>query len=123
MNVGEPEVSAIVTIGQLFVIEAEQRENGGVEVMHVHFVLHRGSTEFVGRAVNRPAFDTAAGQDSRERILIMIATGVVVAVAIAHWLASEFTAPDHQRAIEETALLEVGDERGERLIDFAGAFG
>ena len=34
MHVGKAEVTAIVTVGELFVIDAEQVQLGGVEIMH-----------------------------------------------------------------------------------------
>ena len=37
--------------------------------------------------------------------------------------AAEFTAPDHQRVIEQSALLEIEHERGTRLIHVAALRG
>ena len=36
---------------------------------------------------------------------------------LAEWSAAKLGTPDDQRAVEQTALLEVFDERGDRLID------
>src|SRR5205085_2516461 len=52
--VGEPEVAAVVAVGQLRVIEAQQVQDGRVQVVDVHLVLRRPGAELVGRAVNRP---------------------------------------------------------------------
>src|SRR4051812_35265099 len=38
--IGEAEVAAVVAVGQLLVVEAEERELRGVQIVDVHFVLH-----------------------------------------------------------------------------------
>ena len=62
MHVGEPEIPAGVAVGELFVVEAEQAEHGGVQVVDVHALFHSLKSEFVGGAVNLAALDAAAGQ-------------------------------------------------------------
>src|ERR1051326_6666245 len=37
--------------------------------------------------------------------------------------AAEFTAPDHQRVLQHSALLEVSEQRANRLVAFLGEFG
>ena len=49
MHVGQAEVAALVTVGQLGVVEAEQVEQGGVQVVDVNGVLGRVEPEFVRR--------------------------------------------------------------------------
>jgi hypothetical protein len=61
-DVGQTEVTAIVAVSQLGVIEAEQAQNGGVEIVDVDGILDSRGAEFVGGAKNRAAFDAAAGQ-------------------------------------------------------------
>ena len=50
----------------------------------------------------------------------MIAAGGVEAVFVARGLAAEFAAPDDEGAFEEAAGFEIGEEGGERAVDFAG---
>ena len=40
VHIGETEVAALITVGELLVIEAHQFQNRGVQVMHVHLVLN-----------------------------------------------------------------------------------
>lgn len=42
-----------------------------------------------------------------------------VAAEFHRWSAAEFATPDDQRVFEHPALLEVGHQRGDRLIDLA----
>ena len=48
INVGETEVSSLIAIGQLPVVNAEQVQNGCVQVVHVTLMIHRVKTKFIG---------------------------------------------------------------------------
>ena len=52
MHVGEPEIAALETEGQLRVFEAEQMKDGRVKVMHVGAIFRCIEPEFVGLAQN-----------------------------------------------------------------------
>ena len=51
MHVGQPVVAALEAIGQLLVVQAQQVEDGGLEVVDVDPVPGHGEAEFVGLAV------------------------------------------------------------------------
>jgi len=50
-DVGEAEVPAVVTVGELLVVDAEEVENGGMKIVHAYFVHGGFETNLVGRAV------------------------------------------------------------------------
>src|SRR5437879_4998488 len=77
--VREPEITTVVTIRQLLVIETEQAQNRGVQVVNVDLVLDRARAEFIRRAINRAAFDAAARKPDAERAIVVIAARIVVA--------------------------------------------
>jgi hypothetical protein len=58
-------------------------------------------------------FDAASGQDDREDLGIMIAPGGAVDLG----RAAEFRGHHHQSGIEQAALIEIADERRQRLIE------
>ena len=60
MHVGQAEVAAGVAVGERFVVEAQQVEDGGVQVVDVDRLLDGFEAEFVGGAVGR-------GRPSRRR--------------------------------------------------------
>src|SRR6266496_2587659 len=60
VNVGQTEIAAVVAVGELFVIETEQVENGGVEIVNVDFVFHGAIAEFIGDAISLAAPHAAA---------------------------------------------------------------
>ena len=55
-NVGQAEVAAGVTVGEPLVVEAEQVQDRGVQVVHVDAVLDGAEAELVGGAVDVPPF-------------------------------------------------------------------
>ena len=87
----------------------------------MNFVRDRSAPEFIRSAINGPAIYATAGQHRRECLIVVVAARSVVAVPVLGGLASEFTAPHHERLVEKTALLQVSQKRGERLIDFSRA--
>ena len=85
VDVGEAEVAAGVGVGEFFVIEAEEVEDGGVEVVDGGDIDGGAAAEFVGLAIADAAFDTGAHHPGGEGV------GVVDAAAGSflmggHWL-------------------------------------
>src|SRR5262245_53066377 len=62
VDVGQTIVAAGMAEREPFVIQAEQMEDRGVEVMHVDPVFGNGNAILVRRPVDDPAFHSAAGQ-------------------------------------------------------------
>ena len=58
VDVGEAEITAGVAVGEAFVVDAEEVEHGGVEVVDAHAVFNGFEPEIVGGAVNGAAFET-----------------------------------------------------------------
>ena len=122
MHVGEPEVAAGVAVGEALVVEAEQVQDRGVQVVHARGVLDGFEAELVGGAIDGAAADSAAGHPHGEAVRVVIAAelGLAVAAELDGRRAAEFAAPDHERVVEHSALLQVGQQRGDRLIDLLG---
>lgn len=119
MHIRQPEVAALETVRELRVIEAEQVQHRGVEIVHGNFVDHGLVTEVVRLAVAESAFHPAAGHPERERAGIVIAPDEfhIHAIAIlAHGRATKLAAPHDKRVLEQSVLLEVGDERHEGAV-------
>ena len=80
-------------------VEAEQVQDRGVQVVHRADVFDGVHAEFVGRAVDRAPFDSAAGQPDREAFGVMVAA--VAAGGVRR--AAELAGPDDQRFVEQAA--------------------
>ena len=65
-DVGEAEAAAVVGVGELFVVEAEEVQDGGVEVVDVDLIDGGLVADLVGFAVADAAFDAAAGHPGGE---------------------------------------------------------
>ncbi len=99
VNIGEAHITAAVTEGELRVVDAQQVQHGGVQIVDGHFVLHDFVAVIVGRPEGRAAFDAAAGHPHRE------GEGIVISpiLALSEGRAAKLAGPDDQRAIEQAA--------------------
>ena len=104
--------------GAFGVFEAEQVQNRGVNVMHVTPVFDRAETQFVRLPKNTSGLHAAAGKPHGEGVDVVIAAGGLA--VFAHRCAPEFTAPDHQRVVEQAAGFQVFHQRGAGLVGVLG---
>src|ERR1044071_9787457 len=103
-------------------IKAEQAQDCRVEVMHMHPVLDGCCSELIRPTVDAPAFHASSGQPHAECAVVVVASRVVVPVFVAGGFSSKFSAPNHQGAIEHSALLQILEKRCRGLIDLPVAF-
>src|SRR6185312_784020 len=90
---GQAFLAAKVQVAQGILIQSKLVENRCVEIPEMDRVLHGLQTNSVRGAVDRPAFEAAAGHPHRE-------TGVVVVAAFALFRfrrAAEFATPQNNR--------------------------
>src|SRR5690606_27751090 len=110
--------AAVGQIGRLQVVQAQQLQHGGVQVVGVHGLVLVGGlqADLVGGAIGVARLQAATGQP------LGVAPGVVVAAgaAFAPRGAAELGGPDHQCAFQQAARLQVGQQAGNRLVHHAG---
>ena len=75
-HVCEPVRPALEFEGQALVVDAEQVQERGVEVVDVDRVFDDRVAEVVGAAEGDAALDAAAGQPDAEGVLVMVAAGL-----------------------------------------------
>lgn len=124
MDVGEAVVAALEFEGKLFVINSDEVEDGGVEVVDADGVFGDVVGVVVGFADGLAGLDAAAGEPHGEAAGVVVTTeagGGEAALAVNG--ASEFAAPDDERVIEKASLFEVGDEGSGSLIGFFATLG
>ena len=117
MDVGEPLVAAVAGEGEALVVEAEQVQNRGMQVGDMAAVGDGVVAEVVGGAVGLAALDAAAGEPDAEAI------GVVVAAVLALGARgpAELATPDDERLVEQPALLQIGEQAGDRQVGLLAA--
>jgi hypothetical protein len=125
VNVGQAKIAAGIMKGELFVIETEQREQRGVQIVNVDGFFRGFEPEFIGGAMNGAALYAATGKPHRESVMVVVAAVLDVGVGGARCgdldgrSASEFAAPNNQRVLKQTPLLEIPEKRANGLIAFA----
>src|SRR5262245_53486903 len=99
VHIRQPKIASLEKVGQFFVIESEQVQQRGVEVMDVDFVDLRFVAEIVGLPVDEARFAAAARKPNGEAGWAVVASGegVVLAAAVFfHRSASEFGAANDE---------------------------
>src|ERR1041385_6174458 len=83
LHIREPEVAALEAIGKLLVIEAEQVQERGMQIMDVNFVFDHVEPKFIGFAETKAALETAASHPHRKCLGMMIASHLAARFGIA----------------------------------------
>lgn len=116
-HVCQPEASPLKFVDEFFVIDAQQVKERGLKVVHVNRIVGHIIAEFVGLAVRNAGFHAPARHPYREAARVMIAAIIVFSkLALRIVGAAKFATPDHNRVVEQTALLEVLHQSRRRLI-------
>ena len=110
MDVGEAELAALVAEGEALVVDAEEVQQGGIEVVDVDGILGDGVSEFVGLAVDVPGLGAAAGHPDGIGFLVVVTAGLGASLAVAagslgHRGATKLGIPDNERVLKEAAFL------------------
>ena len=59
VDIGYPEIPSRVTVSKLFVIQAHQVKDGGMEIVDVHAVMDGLHSKFIGGSVADTSLNTA----------------------------------------------------------------
>src|ERR1041384_6846954 len=107
VNVCEPVLTALKAIGQPFVIETEAAQNRCLEIVDVDGVFRDVKGKVVRLAVDPSRFDATTREPDGKCAAMMIATVVCLRQSsLAVNRAAKFAAPNHERVIQQTALLQ-----------------
>ncbi len=112
MDVRQPAVNPIVPVAQLGVLDPEQVQHGGVDIVAVSWLLHRFVGPLIGCAIAYPALDSAARhpRSKSERIVIP----PFAPLAARH--PTELGGPMHDRIFKQPPGLQVFDQSRHRFI-------
>ena len=72
MHIGEAEVASPVPISQLFMVQPERMQHGGMEIMNAGSVSLGTKAKFVGRAMHYSAFNSTTSHPDSEAIVIVV---------------------------------------------------
>ncbi len=122
MNIGQTKVPAGITVGELFMVKSEQRQDGGMQIVYMYTILDSLEPELIGRTVSLSALHSTTGHPDGEPMVVVVTSIDLTGVAARRWKfydrrPPELSSPQHERLVKESALLEVFQECGQRLID------
>lgn len=120
-DVRQAEFATLISVGQPFVVHAEQMKNRGVEIVYVDSVFTYIHSEVVGLSVTDSAFDPAAGQPHREGVFVMVTSGkpfVLRVAALPQRRSTKFRPPNNQCVFQQVSLLEIFQQRRDRSVGF-----
>ena len=110
VDVGEAALDAVVVEGEAFVVNAQQVEGGGVEVVGVSGVLGGFPAEFVGGPVADASLGSSARQPSGEGPCVVVAPESPA--TLGGGLAPELGGADDKGFVEQAVGLEVLQQGG-----------
>src|SRR3954454_3178691 len=113
MHIGQPALYAVVVERQPRVIEPEQVQDGGMEIVHRDGLLGRLVTDVIGSAVANPLLQPGPRQPAGEAKVVMIAAAR--ADPFRERCPAELRRPEDERVVEHAALLEILEETRTRL--------
>ena len=93
-------------------VEPHLVQDGRVQLLDVERAVDGLVAELVGGADGDARADAAAGQPHGEAVGVVVAAGALG--VLGGRLAAELAAPDDDRRIEQAALLEIGEQGGDR---------
>lgn len=77
VHIGEAEIAAFVFEDEFFVLDAEEVEGGGVEVVDVEGIVGGGEAEGIGFAVGDATFNSSAGEEHGAGLGVVIAAAAL----------------------------------------------
>ena len=90
-----------MTEGQALVVDSQEVQYRGVEIVNVDLVFDGAETEGIGCAICRASADASAGEEDAEAVVVVVAAVTVFAGCGA----AELAAPENQGFIEQAAAL------------------
>lgn len=124
LDAGEALVETLEAEGEVLVMNAEQVQQGAVDVSDVHGIFRDGVAEFVGRSVLHTGLDAASRHPEGERVLVVIATaGVRMFGALEHRGAAELAGEEDEGLVEEATHLEIAEKGADGAVDVGAELG
>src|SRR5579884_1604303 len=96
---------------QACVVQAEQVQDGGMEVVYVNAVLDGMDAMLIRCPIDKPSLNSASGEPRGERPGMMFAALGIA--AIIEWRASELGCPNHECIVKHPAAFQVFNQCGD----------
>ena len=106
-------------------VQPEKMQQGGLKIVDVHSILHRGPTKVIGFSMHMTSPNATPGHEETESIRVMIAPrhSSTSHAIFPQWRASELTGPNDEGFIQQTSFLKISNEGRHGLIHTRGIVG
>ena len=119
IHVGQAEVPTTKPVRQPGVIQPQQMQDRRMQVVDVHFFLGREITVVVGGPVDVASLHPSPGHPHRETAGVVVAAVVFRLVLLfCSRCSPELSAPQHQGVVEQSPLLQILEQPGNRTVHF-----
>ena len=102
-------------------VEAEEVEDRGVEVVDAHPVLDRLEAELVARAMRHAPLHASSRQPHGKGVRVVVAAGLIPLLRDRE--AAELPPPDNERLVEQPTSVEILQERRDRAVGLGSEAG
>ncbi len=110
----EFDVESVDVVGELFVVRPKLMQNGCMQVVDRDFIHYGFQSEFIGFAMTDAALDTATCKPGCKRIGVVVAPGF--RSDLGDGQSAELAAAHDERFVKHSALLQIGQQRCNRLV-------
>ena len=113
MHVRQSPFDTIVVIAKTLVIQSQQMQNRGMQVINRGDLFHGTMAKIISRPVTERRLNSCTSQSGREAGRIVVPT---TGTLLESGHPSKFCAPHNQRILQQTSLFEVAEQSRCRLI-------
>ena len=96
----QPEVQALMFVGEELGFYAELMKHGGVQVPYMDHLFFGVVAQFIGVSVGNSSLNTSSSHPNRKPFDMMIPS-----ITLSHWGASKCAPPNHESVFKHSALL------------------
>lgn len=116
-HIGQTLITAVMVIGQLFVVQAEQTQDCRMQTGGLRSVFDRAIAKIVRCTISLTAPDSTACHPDTETIRVMVPAKSGFAIArFRRRCATEFSSPQYQCGVQQAALFQVCQQASDRAL-------
>ena len=118
VDVGQPKGSAGMSERQSFMIDSQQMQDRRLDIVHMDGIFNRMKSEVIGATDRLSHSDSSTRHPHGEGLGVMVASlgSPQRRARFHHRRSPEFTTPNHQGILEHSALFQILNQRGTRLV-------
>src|SRR2546423_4612692 len=114
MHISQAAVDAVMIKTESLMVEAEQMQDGGVQIVNAGDIFHGFVSKVIRRSVTEAFLNTGAREPNSKAVRIVIAA---IRAFLESGHAPKIGHPDHQSMLEQSARFHIFEQRGARLVE------